>query len=589
MSRLEGATSLVILGVVTDIMTQPTFPSVRLTLFIALLVAFAFAVPSSGHATWATNGSPATLADSNQVLPRGVSDGAGGMFLAWEDYRSGNADVYAQHFDGSGNPLWGANGILVISQTGGQESPALVSDGSGGIIVAWQDNRGGGYDIYAQALNAAGAMRWAPTGVPICTASGNQVLQVAATDAAGGAYIAWRDLRSGIDADIYVQRVNNAGTTLFNANGNAVCDTTGQQTEVQILPDQQGGAFLMWRDNRPGGVADLYAQRVNPSGTMLWTKNGVPVAVAPNNQLGPVMVNDGRYGFITTWYDDRSASGAFDIYAQRLRMDGTRAWLSNGAPVCTATNGQQLPQITTDGQAGAIIAWIDPRTNASFPDIYAQRVDSTGVGKWAPDGVAVCTADSLQFLRTLVADKSGGAIVGWDDGRAGFREVFAQHVNANGVNQWAALGLKIATAAGQRNLRTAVDDGYGGCILGWEDFRNGPTSDIYAYHVTGIGTGVEPSGVPAAPVRLYPARPNPFNPHTVISYRLDQAGPVRLALYDVHGRLVRELVNTTRAAGTYDAAWDGMDARGTACASGVYFALLQAGGTRRQTAVTLLR
>jgi len=567
-------------------MARPHFAPNASSLFLALaLVGLPLAVPVA-HATWATNGSPASLADSNQVLARSLADGSGGVFMVWEDYRSGDADIYAQHLDGAGTPLWGSNGTLVVSQTAGQESPVLASDGSGGIIVAWQDGRSGGYDIYAQALNAAGATRWPVSGVPICTATGTQVLQVATDDGAGGAIVAWRDQR-GADTDIYAQRVDNGGTTLWLANGAAVCDTIGTQSDVRILSDQQGGAFMIWRDRRSGTNSDLYAQRVNPSGTMLWTKNGVVVTAAANDQLSPAVVNDGRFGIIATWHDARNGLD-YDIFAQRIRPNGAAAWTANGVGVSVTAGNQQMPVITSDGAAGAIVAWFDPRTN-SRGDVYAQRVDSLGVQQWTVNGVAACAADSTQFVRTIVSDKSGGAIIGWDDDRAGFREVWSQHVNANGSLLWAPLGLQIATAAGQRNLNSSVSDGQGGAIFTWEDFRNGVKSDIYAYRVTSIGTGVETSAAPAAPVRLYPARPNPFNPHTVLSYRIDQPGSVRLALYDVQGRLVRVLVRGDRPAGTHDVSWDGTDSRGTPCASGVYFALLQAGSTRRQTSLTLLR
>jgi len=570
-------------------MARPTAPSAVSTLLtiIAFGLAGTLACAPRANATWATNGSPASLADSNQVLPRSISDGAGGVFIVWEDYRSGDADIYAQHLDAAGTPLWTPNGIVVVSQTGAQESPVLTKDGAGGLIVAWQDSRSGSYDIYAQALDSSGATRWAAGGIPICTASGNQVLQVAATDLAGGAYIAWRDLR-GLDSDIYVQRVSNSGTPLFAVNGNAVCDTTGVQSDVRIMNDQQGGAFLVWRDRRtPVNGYDLYAQRVGPTGIMLWVRNGVPIVTADADQLGPTLVSDGRFGFIVAWYDQRGVS--YDIYAQRVRQNGSPAWVTNGVSVCAADSGQQTPVATTDGIAGVIVAWTDPRFSNRFPDVYAQRLDSLGVAKWAANGVAVCAADSAQFAQTIVTDMSGGAIIGWDDGRAGFRAVYAQHLNSSGANLWASGGLLIATGAGQRNLRSGVEDGLGGCIFAWEDFRNAPTTDVYAYRVTSIGTGVESWSAPAAPIRLYPARPNPFNPHTVISFRLDQAGPVRLALFDVQGRLVRELLRGERPAGLTDVAWDGTDARGTPCSSGVYFALLQTGSTRRQTSVTLLR
>jgi hypothetical protein len=549
------------------------------------------ALPAAGPASagWAPFGSPASLADSNQVLPKSLPDGLGGIFIAWEDYRNGDADVYAQHLDPSGTPLWGANGAPVIVHAGNQESPVLAHDGSGGIIVAWQDTRSGVYDIYAQSLDANGAPRWTSSGVGICTETGIQVLQVATEDASGGAIIGWRDLRNG-NGDIFAQRVDHGGSPLWISNGVAVCDTTGTQSDVKIVADQQGGAYLLWRDRRSGIFStddDLYAQRLNANGVVQWTKNGILVTGAPGSQNSATLIGDGRYGFIATWLDQRGPSD--DIYAQRILPNGTPKWSANGVVVTGATGTQGAPIITAAGDAGALIAWTDSRSSAR-PDIYAQSVDSVGVRKWAPaDGVAVCATDSSQAAATIVSNGLGGAIIGWDDDRAGFREIFAQHIDAGGNLLWAPLGLKIGTGAGQRNLSTASSDGYGGCLFAWTDFRGGPNSDIYANRVIAVGTGVEAPAAPAATARLFPARPNPFNPHTTLSYQLDRPGTVRLALFDLHGRLVRELVRGDRPAGRHEVVWDGLDRHGLGCASGVYFVQLSASGVRQKTAVTLLR
>ena len=72
--------------------------------------------------------------------------------------------------------------------------------------------------------------------------------------------------------------------------------------------------------------------------------------------------------------------------------------------------------------------------------------------------------------------------------------------------------------------------------------------------------------------------PNPFNPETRIQFSLPKAERVDLAVYDVHGRLVRELTDFQEfAAGTYTVEWDGKDADGKTVASGVYFTRMQAG------------
>jgi hypothetical protein len=74
---------------------------------------------------------------------------------------------------------------------------------------------------------------------------------------------------------------------------------------------------------------------------------------------------------------------------------------------------------------------------------------------------------------------------------------------------------------------------------------------------------------------LRDAYPNPFNPSTTIRYDLALDGQISLAVYDVAGRLVRELVREHRAAGSHQEVWLGRDARGQVVAAGVYFVHLK--------------
>jgi len=79
-------------------------------------------------------------------------------------------------------------------------------------------------------------------------------------------------------------------------------------------------------------------------------------------------------------------------------------------------------------------------------------------------------------------------------------------------------------------------------------------------------------------VELAPARPNPFVRSTQIAYTLPGAGHVRLAVYDVRGRLLTTLVDRDHAAGGYAATWNGRTARGARADAGVYFARLTVTG-----------
>jgi len=99
-----------------------------------------------------------------------------------------------------------------------------------------------------------------------------------------------------------------------------------------------------------------------------------------------------------------------------------------------------------------------------------------------------------------------------------------------------------------------------------------------------------PSGIDepdATAVALSPNYPNPFGPSTTVSFLLPEPSHVSLRVYDVSGRLVRELADTRIEAGSHVRTWDGRDDDGRAVAAGVYFFRLGV-GSRTETRRTVL-
>lgn len=88
---------------------------------------------------------------------------------------------------------------------------------------------------------------------------------------------------------------------------------------------------------------------------------------------------------------------------------------------------------------------------------------------------------------------------------------------------------------------------------------------------------------------LYPASPNPFAGSTTIRFDVpDHAGPVRIRIYNVAGRVVRTLVDGPIDRGRYERTWDGRDDAGSRLATGVYFARIEVdGGTQKQKMMLL--
>ena len=425
---------------------------------------------------------------STQQHPQLVSDGQGGAIITWDDYRSGNWDLYAQRVNATGAIQWTANGTAISTTTGNQHDPQLVSDGQGGAIITWQDQRSGTYDIYGQRINATGAVQWTVNGIPICTASGDQRYPQLVSDGQGGAIITWGDYRSG-GGDVYAQRVNATGAVQWTANGILISPAANDQYNPRLVSDGQGGAIIAWTDNRNGNY-DVYAQWVNASGTVQWTANGTAICTATDNQYTSHLVGDGQGGAIITWRDNRN--GNYDIYAQRVNATGAVQWTVNGNPICTAANDQYGSRLVSDGRGGTIISWQDQRTGNN--DVYAQRANASGAVQWTANGTAICTATGNRLYPQLVGDGQGGAIITWQDQRSGNYDIYTQCVNATGAVRGTANGTAICTAANDQYRPRLVSDGQGGAIITWQDHRSG--MNIYAQrikmlqiHITTINPG----------------------------------------------------------------------------------------------------
>jgi predicted lipoprotein with Yx(FWY)xxD motif len=363
-----------------------------------------------------------------------------------------------------------------------QVSPKITTDGNGGTIVTWQSFTNGKYEIFAQRMNSSGVAMWKTNGITICAQDSNYSPMIVSDDS-GGAIIAWQSYRGSVTADIYAQRVNSQGEVLWSADGVPVSTVVFEQDTIAMISDGFGGVILTWQDYRSNnGYADIYAQRINSDGAMLWTANGVNICNQAAEQRGPKLISDGSGGAFITWYDNRA--GDYDIYTQRVGSAGAVQWTTNGVATCTMASDQLKPDICTDGAGGFIITWYDFRSTTDY-NIYAQRQGPSGAIVWVVDGVVMNNNVAYaQVDPMIVSDGMGGAIISWTDYRTGITaDIYAQRVNTTGTVQWTATGVIICTSANDQAKTQIVSDGNNGAFITWQDDRNIGNSDIYAQRI----------------------------------------------------------------------------------------------------------
>ncbi|NHZ87289.1 MAG: T9SS type A sorting domain-containing protein [Planctomycetia bacterium] len=83
--------------------------------------------------------------------------------------------------------------------------------------------------------------------------------------------------------------------------------------------------------------------------------------------------------------------------------------------------------------------------------------------------------------------------------------------------------------------------------------------------------------------------PNPFNPSTTITFDLSEDTNVKISIYDMTGRLIRQLVNQTMTVGSKTINWDGKDEAGNPVSGSVYFYNLQTGDYSQTKKMVLMK
>ena len=129
-------------------------------------------------------------------------DNADGAYVVWEDYRNNaHYEIYIQRIGPYGYPLWTEDGVTITGMLAvDQRYPAITYDGSGGALVAYQDNSMIDFNIKVQRVDPDGNVLWGFAGVLVCGSSNDQRYPVIAPDWYGGAYIAWQDERDNLTA-----------------------------------------------------------------------------------------------------------------------------------------------------------------------------------------------------------------------------------------------------------------------------------------------------------------------------------------------------------------------------------------------------
>jgi len=232
-------------------------------------------------------------------------------------------------------------------------------------------------------------------------------------------------------------------------DGLPVCTATGYQGSLVTAPDGFGGLLLVWQDHRAAQLK-IYAQRIDATGDLLWTTNGVLVGADPGYH--PWICADGTGGAYITW--ESRAGGYGSTFVQHLNGAGAKLWASAGISIAggSAASDNSLPACTGDGLGGVIVGWVqDANPPTEDNQVVAQRMSSAGTLRWGSQGVLVTDDIRVGQEIDLVTDEpTNGALFGW---ATTLNNAMVQRLNLGGTRCMGTAGHYVGYAAPGSRVR----------------------------------------------------------------------------------------------------------------------------------------
>jgi hypothetical protein len=345
-------------------------------------------------------------------------------------------------------------------------------------------------------------------------------------------------LNSPIDIDINV--TGGAGissTHLFYRSGD-----TGDFTQV-AMSTSNGQDFSAQIPAQQGQLLQFYFEATDNNGASAYYPLG--------GEMHPYAVNLGATQFV----DSLEA--------------GIQYWESGGT-----NNSWGLTSKYT--RSGALSITDSPTGN------YRDNTDSWLKSLFALDLTGVSGANfSFYWRGVLQSGRDSLHVEASTDGGNTWNR-FPQSINGSGFS-FVQVSVDLSPYVGQANLQLRFR-----LITDGSTRREGIYLDDIALGWVPLGVDDSDSPIPRL-LSLNQNYPNPFNPSTLISFALPGSGHVKLTIFDLLGRQVRELIATGLPAGIHQVTWDGKDDFGKDAASGIYLYKLESEDQSQIRRMTLIR
>lgn len=191
---------------------------------------------------------------ASDFSPHAVVDAGGDIWVFWRSTRGGNTDIYYRRRQSG---TWDSADTRRTFDTGTDTNPYAVVDGEGDVWLFWEAYRGGAADIWYQRFNST--LGWSSE-AQITTSTATDTLPMAIVDGKGDVWLFWNSSRAG-NYDVWYNRFSHAAGW---SGDRPITSDQNMDFEAQAAVDADGDIWVAWR-LISGGDYDIWYRKLIPS------------------------------------------------------------------------------------------------------------------------------------------------------------------------------------------------------------------------------------------------------------------------------------------------------------------------------------
>jgi PKD repeat protein len=360
-----------------------------------------------------------------------------------------------------------------------QQAPVIIGLPGRELFVAWQDSRSGDDDIYVPKSHATGTDFAPNKRADDSLISSKQVEPAATATANGTILLTWQDNRRSVyDYDIYFAKSYDGGAT-FTRNlkvDDSNSTTITWQERPSIAVTSGGAIFIAWTDDRGGHLRVRGASSFDGGATFSTSKE-IASSVNSYGQTGVALVSNGDRIF-AAFTDNTTDTGQPHPYVC-ISTDGGKTFTAPKRLDSTGSGGgwQRSLSIAPMPDGGIVAVWGDGR--GGNEDIYASIASSNGTLTTSDFRVDDDSTGAYQLDPSVATDKFGNIFVVWQDERDLVYAIRYAHCIAGRTQFSVSTEVSSPGPLDIQRRPAVVSTDPGTVFVTWQDDRRG-TYDVYA-------------------------------------------------------------------------------------------------------------